>query len=43
MELGELGEMSFGIMKLGELGEMSFGLSRLGELDKNKLLNHEVR
>ena len=43
MELGELGEMSFGIMKLGELGEMSFGLSRLGELDKNKLWNHEVR
>ena len=32
MKLGELGEVSFGIMKLGELGQMSFGMSKLGKL-----------
>ena len=32
MKLGELGEMSFGIMKLGELGEMSLEIPQLGEL-----------
>ena len=31
MELGELGEMSFGIMKLGELVETSFGMMKIGE------------
>ena len=34
MKLGELGEVSFGILKLGELGEVSFGKYKLGELDK---------
>ena len=33
MELGELGEVSFRLLKLGELGEASHRLLELGELD----------
>ena len=33
MELGELGEVSFRLLKLGELGEASHILLELGELD----------
>ena len=29
--MGELGEVSFGILKLGELGEVSFGMLKLGK------------
>ena len=35
--MGELGEMSFGIIKLGELGKMSFRMSKLGELGERAL------
>ena len=31
-KLGELGEVSFGMLKLGELGEVSFRIYKLGEL-----------
>ena len=31
-KLGELGELSFGMLKLCELGEMSFRMWKLGEL-----------
>ena len=31
-KLGELGEVSFGMLKLGELGEGSFDMLKLGEL-----------
>ena len=34
LKLGELGEVSFGILKLGELAELSFGLLKLGELGR---------
>ena len=30
LELGELGETSFGMLELGELGETSFGMLELG-------------
>ena len=33
MELGELGEVSFRLLKLGELGEASHKLLEFGELD----------
>ena len=33
MELGELGEVSFRLLKLGELGEASHRLLKLVELD----------
>ena len=33
MELGELGEVSFRLLKFGELGEASHRLLELGELD----------
>ena len=33
-KLGELGEVSLGVLKLGELGEVSFGKYKLGKLDK---------
>ena len=36
-KLGELGEVSFGMLKLGELGEVSFGIYKLGELGKSAL------
>ena len=32
LKLGELGEVSFGILKLGELAELSFGQLKLCEL-----------
>ena len=35
MKLGELGEMSFGIMKLGE---MSFGMSKLSKFCSDYLI-----
>ena len=35
LDLGKLGEVSFGILKLGALGEMSFGILKLGELGHN--------
>ena len=31
-KLGELGEVSFRMLKLDELGEVSFGMLKLGEL-----------
>ena len=31
MKLGELGNVSFGILNLIELGEVSFGMLKLGE------------
>ena len=31
-KLGELGEVSFGMLKLGDLGEVSFRIYKLGEL-----------
>ena len=33
-KLGELGEVSFSMLKLGELGEVSFEIYKLGELGK---------
>ena len=34
LKLGELGEISFGMLELGELGEMSFQMLELGKLDE---------
>ena len=34
LKLGELGEISFGMLELGELGEMSFQMLELGKLGK---------
>merc|ERR1712049_54797 len=31
-KLGQLGELSFGMLKLGQLGDESFGILKLGEL-----------
>ena len=31
--LGNLGDVSFGMLKLGGLGEVSFGMLKSGELD----------